>query len=215
MLPINVMYDSGLDEIEEAAVIAALQDISAMVPELTINCFGSSSWSMGSYSSADWYVRNTGMVRGIEGGLQLNADHLIDLIAHEPWQVTNPHIDIMITSHDITAFDDKKQLRFVFGLASGRITVQSIARFRGCSDVNRFLAVETVIWHELGHILGMAADLNRSNTVESLGPHCTNQACVMQQGLSVSEWLEHAWDAYRAGRIYCPQCLADAFVLAP
>ncbi len=212
MLPIYVMYDSGLDEVEEVAVLAALRDLSALVPEFEITCFGSEAWCSGEYSSADWYIQHTEIVRGKNGELQLNADQLLDLVASEPWQA-NPHIDIVLTSCDLTAFDAGQQLNFVFGIADGRFSIQSVARFRDCSNFDRTLAIKTMIWHELGHILGMAADLNRDHTEYKLGPHCTSFGCSMKQGMSVSEWVENAREVFQVGRIYCPECLNDVFVL--
>lgn len=211
MPPIYVMYDSGVDKFEEEAILAALKSL-LQIQGLDITCYGSESWSEGDYSSADWYIQHTNRIQGNFGEVQLDANQLLELIVNEPWQV-DPHIDIMITSHDITTFDNGKQLNFVFGLAYQRATVQSIARFRSCPDSDRFIAIETVIWHELGHILGMAADLNRTNTEDNLGPHCTNPGCVMQQGLSVSEWVKHAREAKQAQQIYCQQCFDDVFVL--
>lgn len=216
MLPIYVMYDSGLDELERDAISDAIQKIKVMVTGLEIRNYGSAAWSTGAYSSADWYIQHAEIVHGNYGGMQLNADSLIDLVAGEPWRVNDPHIDIIVTSYDITALDDGKQLNFVLGLADfGKgVSIQSVFRFRGCSDLERFLAIETLIWHELGHILGMAADPRRPHTEEKLGRHCTNYGCVMRQGMSVPEWIEHARDAWQAGQIYCPECISDAFVPA-
>jgi predicted Zn-dependent protease len=183
-----------------------------MFPSMDIYVYGSEDWSpSGDYSSADWYVDHTNMVMGLEGRWQLDADHLASLMVGEPWQA-NPHIDVMITSWDLTAFDGGQQMNFVFGEARGRVTVQSLARFRGLLRTDRYLAVKGVIHHELGHIYGMAANLGRSNTVYSIGPHCTNPGCIMQQGLSVGEWVAHAKESYSRGQIYCPQCMADVVV---
>lgn len=210
MLPIYVMWDSGLDALEEQAINDALEEQVCMFPNLDIYVYGSEDWSPNSdYSSADWYVLHANSVMGLEGEWQINADHLLDLIASEPWQA-NPHIDVMVTSWDLTAFDRGRQMNFVFGEANGRITVQSVARFRVLAEVDRYLAIKAVIHHELGHIFGLAADPWRSNTEYNIGPHCTNHGCIMRQGLSVSEWAAHAREAYGRGQIYCPQCLADA-----
>lgn len=211
MLPIHVMYDSGLEEIEEVALMAALQKLQASIPELTISNYGSMPWCHGNYSSADWYVQHTEIIRGTNGELQLNADHLLDLVASEPWQ-QNPHIDIVLTSCDMTAFDAGQQLNFVFGIADGRISIQSVARFRDCSNFDRSIAIKNVIWHELGHILGMAANTRRSHTEYKLGPHCTNFGCTMRQGMTVSEWIDNARATYQVGSIYCPECMNDFLV---
>ncbi len=208
MLPINVMYDSGIDEFEETAIINGLGELDALFPGMNIRVYGASAWCEGEYSSADWYVRNTRIVPRIDRA-QLDAGDLIDLIAGEPWQEAEPHIDVMFTSYDLAAVDGGQYLNFVFGMADGRITVQSVARYRGLPDFDCYLAIKAVVQHELGHIFGMASDLGRTNTEYNLGPHCTNSGCIMRQGLSVPEWVQHARESHEMGRIYCPQCLAD------
>lgn len=209
MLPIRVMWDSGVNDLEAQAICAALEEQNKLFPGLNITVYGASAWCKGEYSSADWYINKTMRVSR-PFGEQLNADHLQDLVSNEPWQKEDPHIDIVITSRDLTAFDCDDWLNFVFGEADGRVTVQSVARFRQLSDTDRYLAIRAVIHHELGHIYGLAADVSRSNTEYNLGPHCTNYGCLMRQGLGLEEWVIHAREAYRLGRIYCPQCLAEA-----
>ena len=209
MLPINVMYDSGVDDLEVEAISAALKELNELFPVLKIRVFGKGAWGQGTYSSADWYVENTPTLRYLNGSPQLEANYLLDLIENEPWQSQEPHIDVAIVSRDITARDGEQLLNFVFGIANGRITLQSVFRYRELSNGDRFKAVKAVILHELGHIFGAAADLNRSNTEYNIGAHCTNHGCVMRQGLSVPVWVAHAWDTYWEPHPYCPQCMAD------
>lgn len=58
---------------------------------------------------------------------ELFRDLSFDVYGNEPWQQQNPHIDIMMVSKDLMAFDQGRPLNYVFGLASGRVTVQSVA----------------------------------------------------------------------------------------
>ena len=212
-LPIYVSYDSGITEREEIAILSGLHEaLTYLTYDGEIKVFGADPWSEGAYSSADWYVVSAKSVYRVQTGhTQLDADSLLDLMANEPWQKSEPHIDVMFVSQDLTARDGSEWLNFVFGLACGRITVQSVARFRDIPvETDRYLAIKSIVQHELGHIFGMVADLNRSNTKDILGPHCTNRGCTMQQALSVPEWVQNARDAYQMGRVYCPQCLKDA-----
>lgn len=213
MLPVYVTFDSGIDALEERAIldgIAATMCFSHMRRELRV--FGAMPWSEGDYSSADWYVKHTRKIYQCKiDGVQLDADHLLDLLSHEPWQESEPHIDVMFVSQDLTARNGDGWLNFVFGIANGRVTVQSVARYREIANLgDRMAAIKMVAQHELGHVFGMAGNKNRSNTEDNLGMHCTNPGCVMRQGLSVPEWVRHARESYRSGIIYCPQCLADA-----
>lgn len=60
--------------------------------------------------------------------------------------------------------------------------------------------------HEFGHMYGAAIE-GRSNTVESLGTHCINDLCVMQQKLSVPESLSYVRERHRLhAPTYCEQC---------
>lgn len=63
--------------------------------------------------------------------------------------------------------------------------------------------------HEIGHMLG-TCPIDRENTIEMLGSHCTNDLCVMQQKMTVAESiiytnLRHDNDAH----LYCEQCMDD------
>ena len=63
--------------------------------------------------------------------------------------------------------------------------------------------------HELGHMYG-AARKGRSNTIEALGSHCTNDLCVMQQKVSVKEAREYTkMRELLNAPTYCPQCQND------
>ncbi|MCQ2570910.1 MAG: hypothetical protein MJ154_01530 [Candidatus Saccharibacteria bacterium] len=128
---------------------------------------------------------------------------------HEPWQDANPHIDMILVSDDLTAEHNGDWLNFCFGLTCGRFVANSVHRYKSLNDLERFLAVKAVVLHEIGHVLGAAADLNRSHTEEKIGPHCTNPNCVMRQGLNLATWVKHARECNSHGSWYCPQCLAD------
>ena len=102
-------------------------------------------------------------------------------------------------------------MNFVFGVArpSARVTVQSVYRYRNLPMNERKLAIKTVVQHELGHIFGCAHP-GREKTEMNLGSHCTQYGCIMQQGLTVEAFVEHAKAARALHRLYCPLCLAEA-----
>jgi predicted Zn-dependent protease len=111
----------------------------------------------------------------------------------------------MFTGIDLGA----KEVNFCFGLAGDRTIAQSAYRYRGLPRAERELAIKAVDYHELGHILGCAADLRRANTVRDLGNHCTVDGCIMRQGHNLDEWLDHAKRAKAKHRIFCPQCMIE------
>lgn len=204
MLPIYVMYDSGLDVFERYCIEDAMREFASEFPQRKVVIYGAQAWSSGDYSSADWYIQKAAKILRPNRNMQLNANSLLDLLIKEPWQ-KNPHIDVLFTSRDLSA----PGLNFCFGMAIGRYTVQSVFRYRRLHAEDRRLAIKAVVWHELGHALGCAANLHRSNTEDRLGPHCTNYGCVMRQGMDLGEWMKHAREMKSLGRIYCPQCRAD------
>ncbi|MBR2998337.1 hypothetical protein IKF34_00960 [Candidatus Saccharibacteria bacterium] len=204
MLPIYVTYDSGLNIFEQVAVNESMQEFKRLFPNRQIVNYGSRAWSTGDYSSADWYIANARRIKTGEYE-QLDAYSLNRLMFIEPWQESNPHIDILVTSKDLSI----EGLNFCFGLTNGRTTVQSVFRYRDLIPYERKAVIKTLIWHELGHVLGAALDLNRSNTENKLGAHCTNHGCVMRQGMDKKEFVLNAIEADAANRIYCPQCMAD------
>lgn len=203
MLPIYVMYDSGLDLVERSAVYSALKELDKLFPEREITLYGDAPFAEGAWSSAAWYLqRAKGVTRN--GTHQLDASSLLELLEQEPWNQT-PHIDVLLTSYDLTAGN----LRFCFGIARGLNTVDSVYRYRTLPDADdRFSCIQAVVWHELGHVFGLAPR-GRTNTEDNLGSHCTNPGCVMQQGLDVNTWARHVKEAKSMGRIYCPQCMED------
>lgn len=210
MLPIHLMYDSGIQPMEEMAILDGLHEVLEIFPKREAINYGAKPWIKGEFSSADWYVDHASKFYRPNGDVQLDADDLIDLMRFEPWQEKQAHIDMMFTSLDLTTLGGDGYLDYVFGAADGRFTVQSVARFRDIPlEHDRILAIKNVVQHELGHIFGMANDLHRENTVEDFGPHCTNFGCVMRQAITVSEWVQNARDSYQMGIVYCKQCLMD------
>lgn len=208
MLPIYISYDNGLDAIERTAIREAVLEFQRIFPERKFYNFGSKAWSDGDFSSGDWYVNHARRVMRKNFPLQLDAGSILHLFEREPWQNLEEHIDVFFTSHDLTARFGFQWLNFCFGLTRGHNTVQSVSRFRRLAFRNRKLAVKAVLLHELGRVLGAAADPGRHCTEENLGRHCTNYGCIMRQGLTVEEWVEHAMQAESRGW-YCTDCRND------
>ena len=206
MLPIYLTYDIGVDEFKIRAIMMALIEFKKLRPKQKITVHGSKPWSTGDYSSADWYIKSAKRIfREDLGRVQLDADSILTLLENEPWQEQQSHIDLFFTSYDLSL----RGINFCFGIARGRNTVQSVYRFRRLCADDREIAIKTLVWHELGHIFGLASDLSRSNTRDCCGPHCTNEGCAMCQGVSVKEWVMHAREVKKYGMIYCSQCMDD------
>lgn len=107
---------------------------------------------------------------------------------------------IILFEHDLFS----KGLNWCFGVYSQRgghsMVVLSNARMEGNEHFQYLIA------HELGHMYG-AAKKGRTNTAESLGSHCINDLCVMQQKLTVRDSLEHLRKRrIQSAPFYCEQC---------
>jgi predicted Zn-dependent protease len=208
LLPVNICYDSGLDVVEKNWIKMGISELERISKRKFRN-FENKIWSSWSYSSADWYVENA-----IKVGDQISLESLFELLHNEPWQKSSPHLDLLVTSKDLTA----EGKDFVFGYADPEqnIALQSVFRFHqnwSC-DLGKFEAVKRVTVHEVWHLLGAAPNV-RSNTEENLGSHCINRNCAMRQGKSVEKWNELVVEEYNASvrweieHILCPQCIED------
>jgi len=87
------------------------------------------------------------------------------------------------------------------------------------TDENEYVVISTnrvkekshlafILIHELGHSYG-AAKKGREHTDESLGIHCTNDGCVMQQKIDMREALSYAEKVYKKKIFFCNECKKD------
>ncbi len=134
----------------------------------------------------------------------------VDLdIFFERFREINPNRDsssqnIILLEEDIF----RPNLNWCFG-QSGIENGQNYVIISNYRITRNGLSLKDWICHELGHMYG-AAKKGRSNTTESLGSHCTNDLCVMQQKLSISEAINYANERRaKNAPTYCPQCQND------
>lgn len=200
-LPIYVLADSGIDLVEENAIMDGFYNSVKCFPApRKISYYGARTLPSG--VNADWYVNNA--PRNINK--QIDSSKLLELLLNDPWQRMEPHITVLFTSSDLCP----PGFNFVFGQAWDKATVQSVYRYRGLNNTDRTLLIQAVIAHELGHIFGLAGDLKRPHTIERFGPHCTNRGCIMRQQLSLEQNLSNVHESAAMGMLYCPECMQDA-----
>lgn len=131
---------------------------------------------------------------------QVHLERLVVDLVNHPQVGHNPRVaTIVITDNDL--YSDR--VNWCFGSVNqdtdgANYLTLSTARIQ---DPIRFRHVAT---HELGHLFG-AASRGRRNTVENLGPHCTNQ-CVMEQKLSEEEMHRHARVISAKTDKFCHEC---------
>jgi predicted Zn-dependent protease len=206
------MFDEGVSASESKAVLDGLTQVLniANAPHLQISNLGrwrGAGWLVNvnhltEWNSVDWYVRYAEQ-QSRKG--QLHGGKLLQLLYSEPWQESQPHYDIMVTSRDI--YDD--DCSFCIGLAiHGFGTIISTSRFRVLSDQDAYDCVVTETMHEVGHVFGLVPGTRTTNVEMSLGLHCTNR-CIMRQGLRVP----YDWQVITADRLqgheFCADCRRD------
>ncbi|MBQ6461026.1 hypothetical protein IJJ36_01130 [Candidatus Saccharibacteria bacterium] len=212
MLPIFMMCDHKMDLAERVAIMEAVSEFRSLFAERRIIDFEDVGWGVNTdRDSADWYIsaaRKVYRARGLyeEATEQLDADSIIDAmewvqsteVKKTPQQTMAPFIQFLLTSYDLT----RDGMDFCYGLTRDRYSVQSLYRYRELRPREQKLAIKAMIWHVLGHLLGMAKD--RPNR------HCDKYGCIMRRSTNLEEWVEHARDSRGRGRIYCHQCMTDA-----
>jgi len=125
---------------------------------------------------------------------------------------------VFFTTSDITRYSgDSGYLNFVFGCTDPTGIVISMARFKQYPLETQMIILSGLVMHEIGHVFNVAGDTMRANTVYNIGMHCTDECCVMQQGLTAEQirknfsrtWKAHGKSRDLAGRYYCTLCRED------
>lgn len=148
-------------------------------------------------------------------GTQRDAGRMIGKI-HELLRKDGRRV-VFITADDLTSKSNGRYLNFCFGLAQGYYTVISMVRFGSLPAREQEIILARLIMHELGHLYNIAADSNREKTEDNIGMHCTDELCVMRQGLSMDairrnflllEKCTRHVDSVKL-KYYCPLCMKD------
>ncbi len=200
--PVVIMYDSGIDEVERFAIKRAIEEVIDYFPKRGFVFSGTKVWADTNHHSSDWYLEKTKRIC-VGGKMLLSANHLMSLVANSEWQKENRPIVIFLVSEEMVGLEASSSL------TCGLISIESVAKFRLLPHEERILAIKGMFHHELGHILGLAQDLERTNTEYSAGAHCTNLGCMMRYFENVNELVEMARESEHTG-VYCRQCAKDA-----
>lgn len=137
---------------------------------------------------------------------QIMADSVVDQMYLDPFQLTNPHWEVIFTNRDLTF----REANFVIGAAQPDLgTIISLARLGSIEDPNmRTECIRTEIFHEFGHVLNLP-DVTRQRNIEyALGAHCTNNGCSMRQGMRVPlDWINLTRERMSiGGQPFCGDC---------
>lgn len=209
MLPVIVRYDSRIDHLEESAIIAGMSVFQDAFPDRSVLLYGKDGPASDEdgWSSADHLIESASRLPSGD----LDAYSLILLMMQEPLQQIERHIDVLVTSEEMSeCYGVRKCPQRIPEKTCGRFTVISIRRFRELPRRERSLAIMSVIWHEMGHVLGMAGNINRLNTEGKTSPHCTAYSCAMRHASDLNGIVSRAERAEKRTVVYCSSCLEDA-----
>ena len=208
------MFEEDVSSIQQNLVlqgVAEILNLAKVGNSVQVKNFGiwrNTNWLTGNilnaYQSVDWYC---GYSRNKERN-QLHCGKLYEAITTEPWQETQPHHDILILKSDLYDND----VNWCFGYAVlGQMAVSSVYRFEKWLHNDYSMQREcfkTIIMHEVGHMLGLVNE-NRTDIEYNLGWHCTNNNCIMRQGLTINAWVQYTHERLNMGKSLCPHCQSD------
>ncbi|MBR3236596.1 hypothetical protein IKF92_02875 [Candidatus Saccharibacteria bacterium] len=201
--PVLVMYDSGVDQLEQKAIEKAMEEIMDYFPGRGFVLSGLEVWDDGGFCARTDQILSDAEHIATDRGSIVVGNSLLGVISHSKWYKRNHYIVILIVSEKFADTDIAPSLRW------GSICVQSVADFRDFPRKERILAIKGLFQHELGHILGLAQNLDRPKTEYREGIHCTHLGCIMQYFGSIEELVEISRESEHTGR-YCALCAREA-----
>ena len=118
-----------------------------------------------------------------------NVSRIMDLMTEVMKAREKKGAMIIFTGNDLFL---KKSWCFGAARIGGGVSVQSVSRYRKLSEEEKQAVITRTLRHEVGHIHKCAADLNRANTEQKYGRHCTSAGCTMRQSPTLKTLLKHA-----------------------
>ncbi len=225
MKPVSIMWTRGVDTAEAQLVVTAVRDFLRQVysighqaglalPPTTIRPFG--TWYIPSqpegspYWGTHWYVDNS----FDPTRQQVIGARFLELVREEPWQKSNPHLDVAVIDRDLVAQippSAEGDIDFTLGATVPELaTVLSVYRLRGLvRPEQRERALRRLVFHQFGEMIGLPSR-SRLAGIERVATrrYCTNR-CVMRRCDTV-EQLVLAAEQEQSDRVaLCDQCQHD------
>jgi len=206
----DLQLNAVLDGIHEMLRLARVDHLVKVVPPVPQRK-SLTAETVVPHETADFYVRQ-GRERSSRKE-QANATVILDALLELPQgtvllsRPNHPHYHVLVLRTDI--YQD--EITFVVGLAYPEWgMVLSVSRFSGLDSEKQAGCIQTATMHEIAHVFMVPAPGRKENIKDSLGRHCTNDGCLMRQGLCVpKDWLSMTRDRLRTGAPLCSDCLCD------
>lgn len=220
-LPIIIISDEKVKTTERKIVSEALEDLGKLTGEnpriYDLGQWQESDWqnsdgTLNPHKSYDWLMEEEVERQSFltVSRSRVGVDQVLDKLFTDPYQLSLPHYDVVIIGRDLYA--NFNPLSFVIGEAREDLgTIISLFRFQRIKDENlRNHCLQTEVYHQFGHVLGLPNRKRQESLESSLGIHCVDSSCSMKQGLAVpDDWIKITFARLEKNQIYCPTCLSD------
>jgi hypothetical protein len=162
------------------------------------------------YWGVEWYVQQS---------LNPTAEFLVgsrylSVIGMEPWQIQDPHFDMMLT--DLALVDDSGEREpRVLGVArQGMASLVSLHLLHQISDRHKRLpALRYTVAHYFGRMAGVPRQRGRSDMVTVHDALLCSNMCAMRPLTSAEEALVYSQEQHKAGVMFCEPCQLDLIAL--
>ena len=147
--------------------------------------FKEGKFCLAPHESMEWYLERAKQNAKNEGRWQsrkqISVAQMYEDLANDPYAKKIPQWGIYLTMHDLYGGSASN---FCLGVTKAdAFSIISTKRFLDRHNQLNIDNFQTTVQHEFGHILRLTEG-DHPNIEESLGPHCTDPNCVMQQRLS-------------------------------
>lgn len=204
MFEVEIFCDSSITDSEREMIINAAR-LAAPLYGCGFRIHGEGEWNEITDDSIPKSCNEIISGASVNRKGQKNASSILDHMCEVLKAREKTGAMIIYTGEDLFL---KKSWCFGAARVGGRVSVQSMRRFRDLSDEDKQAVVTRTLRHEVGHIHKCAADPKRKNTEQKHGMHCTMAGCTMRQTLSLKDLLIAARDEDSADCL-CSLCRED------
>lgn len=212
--PIYLIYDSDVSKNEWCQAYQAVIVAAIIFGKRRCDTLNDRPRLNKTKSRASCIASRATEVRNGKFGPQRDASDICKIIgSSRRMREEDPFICVYVTSQDITYRYNGEYLDFHYSYSSpdDYTIVLSVARLRHRGKVDEALLIRGILLHEFGHLFDIV-DHGKENTEYSIGLHCTNPGCIMNQTLlPVNELYANLYtmvNKKKDGKLhyFCPVC---------
>jgi hypothetical protein len=156
------------------------------------------------FKSSNWCIERN---RHAPSGCMLGRG-IIDTFNDRRWRFNINEYVFVVLKSPLMYTDQGPRINGVAGPPFAGVV--SFADFMGTASRNRarYSVIETVVYHEFGHILGLMDDSMTRNVEPDFAGmnHCTADSCSMRQGYRLRDWVAYTQQRADKPSPYCYRC---------